>query len=118
MSSKRKADPAGAPASKKAAGDRGLVNSKRVRKLKDLDIGSGPVIYWCGPGGGASARCECVAGCMAADPAPPSRARRMSRDQRMQDNWALLHALQQAQSTKAPVAVAFNLVGLRRCCRR
>lgn len=35
---------------------------------------------------------------------------RMSRDQRMRDNWALLHALEVAQATESPVAVAFNLV--------
>jgi hypothetical protein len=37
----------------------------------------------------------------------------MSRDQRMADNWALLHALEQAGTKQAPVAVAFNLVGAR-----
>ena len=35
---------------------------------------------------------------------------RMSRDQRMRDNWALLHALEQAKQSGAPTAVAFNLV--------
>lgn len=34
----------------------------------------------------------------------------MSRDQRMRDNWALLHALEQASKSGAPTAVAFNLV--------
>jgi hypothetical protein len=29
----------------------------------------------------------------------------------MADNWALLHALEQAGTKQAPVAVAFNLVG-------
>lgn len=38
---------------------------------------------------------------------------RMSRDQRMRDNWALLHALEQAGKKGAPAAVAFNLVGHR-----
>jgi hypothetical protein len=43
--------------------------------------------------------------------APNARARRrMSRDQRMRDNWALLHALEQAGKKGAPAAVAFNLV--------
>lgn len=39
----------------------------------------------------------------------------MSRDQRVDDNWALLYALEQATKgpTPAPVAVAFNLVGCR-----
>ena len=35
--------------------------------------------------------------------------RRMSRDQRVHDNWALIHACEQASKTGAPVAVAFNL---------
>lgn len=34
----------------------------------------------------------------------------MSRDQRMRDNWALLHALEEAGKRGAPVAVCFNLV--------
>ena len=37
---------------------------------------------------------------------------RMSRDQRVQDNWAFLHAAEVASKTKSPVAVVFNLVGL------
>ena len=36
---------------------------------------------------------------------------RMSRDQRVQDNWAFLHAAEVASKTKSPVAVVFNLVG-------
>lgn len=36
--------------------------------------------------------------------------RRMSRDQRVRDNWALLHAAELAAQNGAPVAVAFNLV--------
>ena len=36
----------------------------------------------------------------------------MSRDQRMKDNWALLHCIEQAGKTGAPVAVVFNLVSL------
>jgi deoxyribodipyrimidine photolyase len=35
----------------------------------------------------------------------------MSRDQRMQDNWALLFALEKAAEKGVPCAVAFNLVG-------
>ena len=38
---------------------------------------------------------------------------RMSRDQRAQDNWALLHACEQASKNGASVAVAFNLVSAR-----
>ena len=34
----------------------------------------------------------------------------MSRDRRVDDNWALLYALDEAQRTESPVAVAFNLV--------
>jgi deoxyribodipyrimidine photo-lyase len=34
----------------------------------------------------------------------------MSRDQRMADNWALLHAAEVASSHSAPLAVCFNLV--------
>ena len=34
----------------------------------------------------------------------------MSRDQRVADNWALLHACQVAAARGVPVAVAFNLV--------
>jgi hypothetical protein len=57
------------------------VNQNRVRILKQGDAGKiGPVIYW------------------------------VSRDQRSQDNWALLHAIQEANKKGAPVAVVFNLV--------
>ncbi len=34
----------------------------------------------------------------------------MSRDQRVKDNWALLHACEVAAKTGSPVAVVFNLV--------
>ncbi|KAG2453370.1 hypothetical protein HYH02_001594 [Chlamydomonas schloesseri] len=96
MSSKRKAtespaageDGAAGPSSKKQAAATGaaaagaLVNPKRVRVLKPGSIGKGPVVYW------------------------------MSRDQRMADNWALLHAIEKAQGEagSGQVAVAFNLV--------
>ena len=43
---------------------------------------------------------------------------RMSRDQRMRDNWALLHSIEQAGKTGAPVAVVFNLVTLSSHSRR
>ena len=36
----------------------------------------------------------------------------MSRDQRVKDNWALLHACEVAAKTGAPVAICFNLVRL------
>ncbi|GIL76978.1 hypothetical protein Vretimale_8581 [Volvox reticuliferus] len=57
-----------------------LVNPKRVRELKPGPVGNGPVLLW------------------------------MSRDQRMNDNWALLHAVEVAQQRQQQVAVAFNLV--------
>ena len=37
-------------------------------------------------------------------------AYRMSRDQRVHDNWALLRACEVAKETGSPVLVAFNLV--------
>lgn len=37
-------------------------------------------------------------------------ARRMSRDQRLDDNWALLYAAEKARENDQQVAVAFNLV--------
>ncbi|KAK6947653.1 DNA photolyase, N-terminal [Dillenia turbinata] len=59
------------------------VQSGRIRVLKEgsrpLDKAQGPVIYW------------------------------MFRDQRLKDNWALIHAVDQANKAKVPVAVAFNL---------
>lgn len=55
----------------------------RVRVLKQgsrpLDHQPGPVVYW------------------------------MFRDQRVRDNWALIHAVDQANKNNVPVAVAFNL---------
>ena len=37
----------------------------------------------------------------------------------MKDNWALLHACEQAAKTGAPVAICFNLVWMPlRCCVR
>jgi hypothetical protein len=84
---KRKAEAASAAAAdgssnKRVAGasSGSLVHPKRVQPLKPGAPGSGPVIYW------------------------------MSRDQRMADNWALLHAADVAMRSGAPVAVAFNLV--------
>ncbi|XP_022922402.1 deoxyribodipyrimidine photo-lyase isoform X2 [Cucurbita moschata] len=59
------------------------VQSGRIRVLKDvtgsLDRPVGPVVYW------------------------------MFRDQRVKDNWALMHAVDEANRAKVPVAVAFNL---------
>ena len=33
----------------------------------------------------------------------------MFRDQRLRDNWALIHAIDQANKANVPVALAFNL---------
>ncbi len=55
------------------------VNEKRVRIIKEGAINQRPVIYW------------------------------MHRDQRVQDNWALLFAQQMAIRQKAPLAVLFCL---------
>lgn len=57
-----------------------VVQSGRIRVLKQ---GSGPlvgpVVYW------------------------------MFRDQRIRDNWALIHAVDEANKANVPVAIAFNL---------
>ena len=57
-----------------------LVNPKRIRALKKESQAKGPVIYW------------------------------MSRDQRVNDNWALLYAKELAQKHDSHLAVAFCLV--------
>jgi len=56
------------------------VNKKRVRVLKDGVTGKGPIAYW------------------------------MSRDQRAEDNWAILHAQHLALVRKGPLLVVFCLV--------
>jgi deoxyribodipyrimidine photo-lyase len=56
------------------------VNAKRVRQLKLRPTHRGPVVYW------------------------------MSRDQRVDDNWALLYAIEMAQSMDERLVVAFCLV--------
>ncbi len=53
---------------------------RRVKILKDGIVKSGPVVYW------------------------------MSRDQRVQDNWALIHAQNVALQKKVPLIVIFCLV--------
>lgn len=46
----------------------------------------------------------------AADPKPPGPVVYwMFRDQRLKDNWALIHAVHQANQWQVPVAIAFNL---------
>ncbi|HPN37586.1 MAG TPA: deoxyribodipyrimidine photo-lyase [Melioribacteraceae bacterium] len=56
------------------------MNELRVRILKDGSIGNGPVVYW------------------------------MQRDQRADDNWALIYAQEIALKTNNPLIVVFNLV--------
>ena len=56
------------------------MNVDRVRALKDGSKREGKVVYW------------------------------MSRDQRVEDNWALLYAQELALQMKAPLAVIFCLV--------
>ena len=58
---------------------RAELNPKRLRALNRAPRGGGPVIYW------------------------------MSRDQRAEDNWALLFAQEMALDAKVPLAVAFIL---------
>lgn len=55
------------------------MNPKRVSVLRDGEPGKGPVVYW------------------------------MSRDQRVGDNWALIHAQEAALEQRLPLAVAFCL---------
>lgn len=55
------------------------INPRRIHFLNDIPVTSGAVIYW------------------------------MSRDQRVADNWALLHAQQLALERHAPLAVVFTL---------
>ncbi|KAH0973886.1 hypothetical protein GBA52_015785 [Prunus armeniaca] len=65
------------------AANSAAVQPGRVRILKEASKSAGqnmgPVVYW------------------------------MFRDQRVRDNWALIHAVEQAHKANVPVAVAFNL---------
>ena len=56
------------------------MNRKRVRTLRAGDFKNGPLVYW------------------------------MSRDQRTQDNWALLFSQELSQQEKVQLAVVFCLV--------
>ena len=77
---------AGAGAGSGAGAGHGMVNrvdGTRVRVLSDVPSSAGPtspVVYW------------------------------MSRDQRVSDNWALLHAQDHALHARAPLVVVFSLV--------
>ncbi|GFZ06954.1 photolyase 1 [Actinidia rufa] len=66
-----------------ASSAQSAIQSGRIRVLKEgsgpSDRAVGPVVYW------------------------------MFRDQRLNDNWALIHAVDQANKANVPVAVAFNL---------
>ena len=55
------------------------MNARRQRTLKGGDLKKGPIVYW------------------------------MSRDQRSQDNWALLFSQELSQTEKVPLAVVFCL---------
>jgi deoxyribodipyrimidine photo-lyase len=57
-----------------------MVNHKRIREIKNLQYSGGAVVYW------------------------------MSRDQRFQDNWALVYAQEKALEYRAPLAVLFCMV--------
>jgi len=57
-----------------------VVNIKRVKNLKKGQTINGPVLYW------------------------------MSRDQRVNDNWALSYAIEVAENNDQPIMVAFNMV--------
>jgi deoxyribodipyrimidine photo-lyase len=56
------------------------VDERRVRARNDAPVADGPVVYW------------------------------MQRDQRAEDNWALLYAQQCALEQQQPLVVVFNLV--------
>lgn len=56
------------------------VDERRLRSIKKGELKPGPVIYW------------------------------MQRDQRAHDNWALLHAQEEAKKSNSPVCVVFCLV--------
>lgn len=55
------------------------MNEKRMRLLQKGNHGNGPVVYW------------------------------MSRDQRIDDNWALVHSVNLAKEKKRPLVIAFTL---------
>ncbi|MDO9307963.1 MAG: deoxyribodipyrimidine photo-lyase, partial [Deltaproteobacteria bacterium] len=55
------------------------VDPRRISLLNDIPVSPGPVVYW------------------------------MSRDQRVADNWALIHAQRLALERQAPLIVAFAL---------
>ena len=56
------------------------MNPNRIKVLKDAEIKNGPIIYW------------------------------MQRDQRVNDNWALIYAYKKAKENNEKLIVVFNLV--------
>lgn len=56
-----------------------VVNNKRIYQLNNIDYNSGPILYW------------------------------MSREQRVDDNWGLLYAKEQADYYHQPIVVVFNI---------
>jgi deoxyribodipyrimidine photo-lyase len=61
-------------------GEKSKINTDRIRQLNDVLYTSGPVLYW------------------------------MSRDQRIEHNWALIYAQEIATKTKSPLHIVFTLV--------
>lgn len=56
------------------------MNQNRINIIKNKSIQNGPIVYW------------------------------MSRDQRIEDNWALIFAIEIAKEKNQPVVIVFNLV--------
>ncbi len=56
------------------------MNKKRIKILEEAELQKGPIIYW------------------------------MQRDQRVNDNWALIYAYERAKENKEQLIVIFNLV--------
>lgn len=56
------------------------MHSERIRQWNDISVQSGPIVYW------------------------------MSRDQRVEDNWALIYAQDLAQKHNRSLMVVFNMV--------
>ncbi|MCB0731646.1 MAG: deoxyribodipyrimidine photo-lyase, partial [Ignavibacteriae bacterium] len=56
------------------------MNTKRIKYLREAEIGKGPIIYW------------------------------MQREQRVNDNWALIYAYEKTKENNTELIVVFNLV--------
>ncbi|MEY2702595.1 MAG: Deoxyribodipyrimidine photolyase [Bacteroidota bacterium] len=57
-----------------------MINQKRIRKINNLEIGKGPILYW------------------------------MNRDMRTEDNWSLLYAQKLAEENQVPLIAFYNLI--------